>query len=86
MTSEPWHLDKKVPLGIIAAIIMQTIALVVVGTSWKSDVDHRLDSLEATRSVTSPQGDRITILEQQFSFIQRTLDRIEKKIDAPGAP
>jgi hypothetical protein len=77
-----WHLDKKVPLGLLVMIVVQTITLVYVGTTWKSDIDHRLVVLEKSDDARSPQGNRLTILEQQFSFIQQTLGRIERKLDA----
>jgi hypothetical protein len=77
-----WHLDKKVPLGLLIMIVVQTLSLVYVGTTWKTDIDHRLNTLEKSDDARSPQGNRLTILEQQFSFIQQTLGRIERKLDA----
>ena len=79
--SEPWHLDKKVPLGIIFAIVMQTITLVVIGTVWKTQTDSRLEALEKTDLGRASHAERITILEQKFSYIQDSLQRIEKNID-----
>ena len=77
-----WHLDKKVPIGLLVMIVIQTITLVYVGTTWKTDIDHRLSTLEKSDDARSPQGNRLTILEQQFTFIQSTLQRIERKLDA----
>ena len=77
-----WHLDKKVPIGLLVMIVVQTITLVYVGTTWKSDIDHRLTTLEKSDDARGPQGNRLTILEQKFDFIQSTLSRIERKIDA----
>lgn len=81
-----WHLDKRVPIGIVVAIAIQTIALVYVGTTWKADIDHRLVTLEKSDDARSPQGNRLTILEQQFIAIQNTLIRIERKIDQTPNP
>ena len=78
---EPWHLDKKVPLGIIFAIFIQTITLVVIGTVWKTQTDSRLESLEKTDLLRSGLNDRVIILEQKFTYIQGALDRIEKNIE-----
>lgn len=79
---QAWHLDKKVPLGLMAAIIVQTITLVYVGTTWKSDVDHRLVVLEKSDDQKRPQETRIIIVEQQLKFIAESLQRIESKIDS----
>jgi hypothetical protein len=76
-----WHLDKKVPLGLLLTIVIQTVTLVYVGTTWKSDVDSRITALEKTETQTSANPTRITILEQKFEFISETLKRIERKLD-----
>jgi hypothetical protein len=78
---EAWHLDKKVPLGIIFAIIMQTVTLVVIGTVWKTQTDSRLEALEKTDLGRSGLNDRVIILEQKFNYIQESLGRIEEKIE-----
>jgi hypothetical protein len=78
---EAWHLDKKVPLGIIFAIIMQTITLVVIGTVWKTQTDNRLEALEKADFGRESHENRITILEQKFSYIQESLQRIERNLD-----
>lgn len=78
---EAWHLDKKVPLGIIFAIIMQTVTLVVIGTTWKTQTDNRLEALEKTDIGRAGLNDRVIILEQKFNYIQGSLERIEKSIE-----
>lgn len=81
-----WHLDKKVPIGLLAMIIIQTITLVYVGTAWKSDIDSRIVALEKSEAVNQPNGNRITVLEQKFEFISQTLTRIERKLDKEERP
>lgn len=84
---EEWHLDKRVPIGIIVALVAQTISFFVVATSWKTSVDSRLGRLEEIVSDNKSQGDRIIVLEQQLKFIADSLTRIENKldVDANGA-
>ncbi len=79
--NEEWHLDKKVPIAIIIALLIQTVAFVSIAASWKATVDSRLERLEKSESDTNSQGDRILILEQQLKFIVDSLSRIEKKLD-----
>lgn len=43
--SEPWHLDRKVPIALIATIMAQTIAIVW----WASGIHHRVATVEATQ-------------------------------------
>lgn len=40
---EGWHLDKKVPLSIILALMVQTAALII----WGARLDGRVTSTEA---------------------------------------
>lgn len=39
---EGWHLDKKVPLGIIFTVLVQTAVLIV----WGSKLDSRVATME----------------------------------------
>lgn len=80
MQKEQWHLDKRVPIGIIFALIAQTISFFVIATSWKTTVDGRLGRLEEIVSDNKSQGDRIIILEQQLTFIAASLKRIEDRL------
>lgn len=84
MQREEWHLDKKVPIGIILALVLQTISFFVIATSWKTTVDGRLGRLEEIVSDNKSQGDRIIILEQQLKFIADSLKRIEDKLAIDG--
>jgi hypothetical protein len=81
MQKEEWHLDKKVPIGIIIALVIQTIAFFTVATAWKTTVDNRIGRLEEIVANNSNQGERIIILEQQLKFIVESLNRIEQKLD-----
>jgi hypothetical protein len=78
MPSEQWHLDKKVPIGIIGALFIQTLVFIYVGVSWKEGVDYRISALEKSDTSQSSHENRITILEQKFSYIQTSLDEIKE--------
>ncbi|MEM8838921.1 MAG: hypothetical protein AAGE89_12565 [Pseudomonadota bacterium] len=55
-----WHLDKRIPLAMIAAIIIQTVGV----TWWAATLTERVDDLRA--QVTQLQGfaaDRYTQTE-----------------------
>jgi hypothetical protein len=80
--NEHWHLDKRVPLAFIAAMILQTIGLVAVASAWKADVDSRLLILERSMEERKGQGDRLLIVEQQLRYIKESVDRIESSLGA----
>ena len=78
--ADSWHLDKKVPIGIILALVCQTIVLVYVGTTWKVDVESRLTVLEKSADRDAPQEARIIVVEQEMKYIRESLRRIEAAI------
>jgi hypothetical protein len=81
-----WHLDKRLPLGIITAILVQTITVVYYGTTALDRINSRIDVLEKSDEHVADAPNRITILEQKFNFIQSSLSRIEGKMDTRGTP
>lgn len=85
---EEWHLDKKVPIGLIIALVLQTLFFTITGTAWKVDVDSRLSALERADSGQASHENRITILEQQFGYIRSDLAEIKTLLrrQIPTAP
>lgn len=78
MQREEWHLDKKVPIGIIAALIAQTLFFTYTITAWKVDVDSRLTALERSDGVQSTHETRISVIEQGIVRIREDLAEIKE--------
>jgi hypothetical protein len=76
-----WHLDKKVPIGIISALFGQTVVVLITIVTWMNVTDARLTAVELRQEQNKGNRDRILVLEQQGLFIANTLARIEKKVD-----
>ena len=55
-SAEAWHLDKKVPIVLIGAIVAQTVGIVW----WASGIHHRVGTIEATQLVHAA---RMTAME-----------------------
>ena len=81
MAEEAWHLDKKVPVGIIVALGLQTLGFIYVGTAWKTEVDFRVNNLERMNDERKSQEGRIITMEQQLRYITDSLKRIEAKLE-----
>ena len=87
-TREPWHLDKKVPLALIATILLQTF---LAGFAWSelrsglADQERRIVRMEAES--LSQQRERIALaerlarIEQTLTAVDRTLARLERVIE-----
>lgn len=71
-----WHLDRRVPLALIFAILIQTVVVV----SWLSTLGERVNQLERDRTAAAPQADRLTRVEVKIESIQATTERIERLI------
>lgn len=71
-----WHMDRRVPIALILAILGQTGAF----GWWASSLNERVNVLERTSSLTAPQGDRLTRVEVKIEGIQTGIDRIERLI------
>lgn len=76
---QPWHLDKSVPIGLIAAILLQTAAAIW----WSATISARVDQLEAVALDNKTTGPRLAVLESQLTDIKAALLRIEARIAAP---
>lgn len=74
-----WHLDKRVPLAMIFAIVVQTIGLVAFVARLETRVTH-LEASEA-RAASMDLSGRIIKVETQLSGLNETTDRIEEKLD-----
>ena len=78
MQSEGWHLDKKVPIGLFAGFLLQTIVIVVWGTAKIDAIDSRISALEKSDSGQASHENRIVVLEQQFNYIRSDLAEIKE--------
>ena len=77
-TKESWHLDKKVPLSLIFAMLIQAAMVIWAVADIKKDV-------EILKSRVTTQQDRDDRQDQSMSdavqrFVSR-LERIDSKLD-----
>lgn len=72
-----WHLDKRVPIALILALIVQTAGVV----AWFATLDSRLASVETWQEKNDATRDRLTAIETQMMSIKDSLARIERKLD-----
>ena len=82
-----WHLDKRVPIALILALALQTVAIVW----WAATMSQRVSEIERviTEQQILPAADRritrleqaILNLEQNQSRILDQQDRMDDKLD-----
>lgn len=74
---EPWHLDKKVPIALILAIVMQTAGAIW----WAASLEARLARTEEMLLQQKDDPVRLARLEGFRDELLRRLDRWEAKLD-----
>lgn len=68
-----WHLDKKVPLALILAILLQTGGIVW----WGATASERLSALERKADLAAPQDTRLTRVETKLESVQDGIAEIK---------
>lgn len=75
-----WTVDKKIPLAMIFALVMQTGAFVW----WMGGISERVNVLEkasAAVTISAPvQSDRLTRVESRVESAQRDLTEIKADV------
>lgn len=81
--TQGWHLDKKVPLSLIAAMVAQ----VVVVTMFFADIKRDVELLKAKTTAMESQStsdkvtlkDSLAIMREQFGRMDAKLDRLVER-------
>lgn len=72
-----WHLDRKVTLALIVALLANAGATVW----WASRLEQRVTAIEGQQSRPFQNTERIVRVEAQLDNAVRSLARIEEKLD-----
>ena len=75
---EQWHLDKKVPLSLIFAMIVQAAMVLWVVAGIRGDVEILKVQLQAQTSRADQQDQSSA---ESLSLIRGQLDKMENKLD-----
>lgn len=74
-----WHLDRKVPISLIAAIIMQTGGFFW----WAATTSEKVSVLKERLDAIAPQADRLTRVEVNIESIKDSLTEIKAALRRP---
>lgn len=78
-SGKEWHLDKRVNISIIFAVLMQT----ALALWWASAISTRVDQLERTSALAADQSTRIVRLETKMDGIFQSLAEIKALLRPP---
>lgn len=82
-----WHLDKKVPIALIASILIQTAGIVW----WGATTSERVNALERKADAVAPQAERLARVETKLETVQDGISEIKsilrkEPVPVRGAP
>jgi type VI protein secretion system component VasK len=70
--------DGRVTIAMIVALALQAGG----GLVWAGRAAARMDDMEARLEAQRPVAERLASLEAQMRLAQKSLDRIERRLDA----
>lgn len=73
----PWHLDKRVNLALILAIMAQTGG----GFWWAASINERVAMIERTQAETRGFSADLAVIKNEVSNIRRSQERLEQRLD-----
>lgn len=71
-----WDWDKKIPVALIATMIFQTVAFLVVGTSWVQQTNSRLEAVEQFMRKNEQTDNRIVRLEESIKWKDQQIQEL----------
>ena len=76
--TEEWHLDKKVPLSLIFAMLVQAGMVIIAIADIKKDVEV-LKSQAVSQHDRDERQDRATA--EAFTLLRGALEKMDQKLD-----
>lgn len=83
-----WHLDRRVTLALIVAILLNASASVWWAASLNAEVlqqrkeiDQHSDLIRENNASYAKTGERLATIEAHLSYQTKMIERVEKKID-----
>jgi len=71
-----WHLDKRIPITLIGAMLVQTVAVGI----WLGTVTARLNYLESAVANRSDDSSRLAVAESRLGGLENVLQEIKTDI------
>ena len=73
-----FHLDRRLTVGVIVALAIQTASALM----WAGAAEARINMLESEVSETPHVSERLARLEEKVDLTRQTVVRIEQRLDS----
>lgn len=72
-----WVIDKRIPIAVIIAFILQVIGAVI----WVTELDARVNIVERQSELLSPTNEKFARLEERLDNIKGDLSSVKRQLD-----
>ncbi len=79
-SEKQWHLDKRIPVTLIATLIIQTVAIGI----WLGTLQARLNYVENALDRRDSDASRLAVVETTVTSLDRTLQEIKVELRRLG--
>lgn len=76
-----WHLDKRIPIILIATIGIGVLGQSAAAIWWASAINNRVGVIENTVATINSYGERLTRVETKVDGLKDTLDKVERAVN-----
>lgn len=77
-----WHISRGIPVAFIATMVIYAIAQTATAAWFVSGINFRVDAVEKTQLQMSPQGERLTRVEEKLEGVKSGIADIKTILTA----
>lgn len=82
LADKAWHLDKRIPLAMILAIIGQAVVFIWLGSSFAARTELRLTVLERSVELSATTSDRLARIEESQKWVAQAVIEMKDELKA----
>lgn len=80
--SQRWHVTRGIPLAFIITMIIFTVGQTATAAWFASAMNYRVEAIEKAQLLMSPQGERLTRVEEKLEGVKAGITDIKALLTA----
>lgn len=80
--SKHWHVTRGIPIAFIVTMIIFTVAQTATAAWFASAMNYRVEAIEKSQLQMSPQGERLTRVEEKLEGVKAGITDIKALLTA----
>ncbi len=81
-SEEGWHVSRSIPMAFIISMLVYAIAQTATAAWFASAMNYRVDAIEKAQLQMSPQGERLTRVEEKLEGVKSGITDIKAILTA----